>query len=521
MKRRDFLKAAAPATVLPFLVGGYSIKAFANNPLLHSLIASSIPADRVLVLIQLIGGNDGLNTVIPLDRYSEIMAARSNIAIAESAVLKLTSTIALNPVLSGIAGLYGEGKIAIVQNVGYPTPNFSHFRSTDIWLTGSDYNQVLETGWIGRYLDQEYPGYPTGYPNAQMPDPVGVQIGSAVSLGFEGPTANMGMAFSNPSSFYDIINDTKTQTANTRAGHELGYVRTIGDQLQKFAVPVKDAATKGVTKSQLWPTANANTLADQLRIVAQLIAGGLKTKLYVVNLGGFDSHTNQRKGQDPLLAKVSEGITAFQDELRLNALEDRVIGMTFSEFGRRIKSNDSGGTDHGAASAMFVFGKNVVAGIHGSNPVLPANATVDDNINMEFDFRQVYASVLKEWFGASDTERMNTLLKDFPTIDIIQSAGVTQAPPLPSIELSQNYPNPVSISAGNRTTQIGFKTNGGFARLRLYDAKGSLVQTLIDNTVPAGARSVSLDATGHASGNYFYTLEAGGARSTKTMVILR
>jgi uncharacterized protein (DUF1501 family) len=521
MKRRDFLKAAAPATVLPFLVGGYSIKAFANNPFIHSLTASGVPSNRVLVLIQLIGGNDGLNTVIPLDQYAGIMAARANIAIAESSVLKLSSTVGLHPNLAGMQNLFSDGKLAIIQNVGYPSPNFSHFRSTDIWLTGSDFNQTLPTGWIGRYLDQEYPGYPTGYPNAQMPDPIGIQIGSAVSLGYEGPNTNMGMAFSNPTAFYNIINDTTPPTPNTRAGHELAYVRTIGDQLQKFAIPVKNAAGKGVTKSTMWPTANANTLADQLRIVAQLIAGGLKTKLYVVNLGGFDSHSGQRNGQDPLLGKLSVAVSAFQNELKLNALEDRVIGMTFSEFGRRIKSNDSGGTDHGAASAMFVFGQNVVAGVHGSNPVLPTNATVDDNLNMDVDFRTIYASVLKEWFGANDAERKTTLLKDFPTIDIIQSAGVTNQPPLPSIALSQNYPNPVSSSVGSRTTKINFKTNGGFTRLRLFDTKGDLVRTFVNDVVTSGDRAVTFDPTDLASGTYFYRLESGGATATKSLVVLR
>jgi len=521
MKRRDFLRAAAPAALLPFLVGGYSVRAFANNPLLNSLIASGVPSDRVLVLIQLIGGNDGLQMVIPLDQYAEIMAARANIALPETTVLKLTNTIGLHPVLGGMQSLFTQGKLAIIQNVGYPTPNFSHFRSADIWLTGADYNQVLPTGWIGRYLDQEYPGYPAGYPNSQMPDPIGIQIGSAVSLGFEGQRANMGMAFSNPEAFYNIINDTTPPTSNTRAGHELAYVRSIGVQLEKFALPVKSAAGKGATISSLWPSVTTNSLADQLQIVAKLISGGLKTKIYVVNLGGFDSHTNQRNGQDPLLEKLSTAITAFQDELRLHALEDRVLGMTFSEFGRRIKSNDSGGTDHGAASSMFVFGTQVVAGIHGSNPVLPANATVSDNLSMEFDFRSVYASVLKEWFGTSDAELTTTLFNEYPTLPIIQSSGVPSQPPAIIAELQQNYPNPCGTGGVSRTTQIAFRTNGGRATLRVYDTKGDVVSTLIDDVLTRGERAIAFDAGDLASGTYFYRLESSGQTLTKSMVVLR
>jgi uncharacterized protein (DUF1501 family) len=520
MKRRDFLKAA-PATLLPFLVGGYGVKAFASNPFLHSLINESVPTDRVLVLIQLIGGNDGLQTVIPLDQYDAIMAARANIAIAAKDTLQIESLIGLHPGFLGMQNLYKDGKLAIIQNVGYPTPNFSHFRSTDIWLTGSDSNQSLSTGWIGRYLEQEYPGYPNGYPNSQMPDPVGIQIGSAVSLGFEGANANLGMAFSNPAAYYDIINESNPTTPNTRGGHELAYVRSIGVQLQKFATPVKAAAGKGTTKSAQWPTANANTLADQLRIVASLIAGGLKTKLYVVNLGGFDSHADQRRNQDALLTKVSVAVSAFQDELKLNALEDRVLGMTFSEFGRRIKSNSSGGTDHGAAAPMFVFGSKVIAGMHGTAPKLPANATVDDNLDMQFDFRSIYASVLQEWFSTSDSEIKNTLLKDYPTIPIIQTAAVRNEPVIAKTQLLQNFPNPINATGNTRVTRIAFRTTGGQTKLSVYDTRGEIVRTLVNGVLSPGDRTVSLDASDLASGTYFYRLETGGATLTKSLVVLR
>jgi hypothetical protein len=329
------------------------------------------------------------------------------------------------------------------------------------------------------------------------------------------------MAFSDATDFYDVINDTTQTTSNTRAGVELAYIRSIGKQLQTFAVPVSAAATKGKTLSTQWPTANTNSLADQLRIVAQLIAGSLQTKIYVVNLGGFDSHTGQRTSQDALLGKVSVAVSAFQDELHLNALEDRVIGMTFSEFGRRIKSNDSGGTDHGAAAPMFVFGSKVIPGIQGSNPVLPANATVDDNLNMEFDFRTIYASVLKEWFGTSDSEINTTLLNSYSTIPIIQSSGVTPGASASSaLELNQNYPNPCGTSI-SKTTQIGFKTNGGFTSLHIYDTKGDLVSALVDNIVAPGKQTVTFNTEGLASGNYFYRLESGGTMLTRSMVVLK
>ncbi|MFI5263933.1 MAG: DUF1501 domain-containing protein [Candidatus Kapaibacterium sp.] len=517
MKRRDFLKAAAPATILPFLVGGFSVKAFANNPFFQTLIPENNPSDRILVLIQLIGGNDGLQTVIPLDQYVNLMAARANIIIPEKNTLKLTDTIGLHPNFSGMQNLFNDGKLAIVQNVGYPQPNFSHFRSIDIWLSGANYDELLTTGWLGRYLDQEYPGFPAGYPNAPMPDPIAIQIGASVSLGLQGQNGSMGMVFSDPSSFNDIVNDTVTPTQSTRAGHELAYIRSIGQQLQTFAAPVKTAYGKGKVLSSKWPATGGNTLADQLQIVSQLIEGGLKTKIYVVNLGGFDSHTDQRANQDPLLLKVSDAISAFQDELKLNALEDRVIGMTFSEFGRRIISNDSLGSDHGAAAPMFLFGTQVIAGMHGNNPVIPSKVTVDDNLPMEFDFRQIYASVLKEWLGTSDAEIAKTLLNTYQTIPIIkqQSTAVTKAP-MGTTDLLQNYPNPCK-----GVTNIAFKTLGGNAALRIFDAKGVAVTTLLDGPVVSGERTISFDASALPSGSYFYRLESGGLSLTKEMVVVR
>ncbi|MBC8145054.1 MAG: hypothetical protein H7X80_05670, partial [bacterium] len=214
MKRRDFLKRTAPAAVLPLMLGGFSVKAFARSPFLDALAKSAVDTDRVLVLVQLMGGNDGLNTVIPLDQYSAYTNARSNIAIAEAQALKLTNATGLHPQMGPMHQMFGQGKLRLVQSVGYPSPNFSHFRSTDIWLTASDSeDETVATGWMGRYLDSEFPGYPTAYPNASMPDPLAIQIGSSLSTVLEGPAANMGMSFSNPASFYNIVKEGSGEAA--------------------------------------------------------------------------------------------------------------------------------------------------------------------------------------------------------------------------------------------------------------------------------------------------------------------
>ena len=346
MKRREFLTRAVPAATLPLMMGGLSFKAYGRSPILEALVSSTAENDRVLVVMQLNGGNDGLNTVIPLDQYAALTAARNNILIPRSQVLQLTGVTGLHPSMTGARALFDMSKLAVVQAVSYPNPNFSHFRATDIWLTAVDSTQILDTGWLGRFLDDEYPDYPNSYPNTVMPDPLAIQIGSIVSSGLQGPTVTMGMAVTNPNATYTIPGGDDTPPA-TPAGHELTYIRQVAQQTQQYAVNIKGASTKGANKSTNYPSAGSNSLADQLKIVARLISGGLKTRIYIVNLGGFDTHSSQLGTHATLLGRLATAMFAFQDDLRLLGIEDRVIGMTFSEFGRRIKSNASGGTDHG------------------------------------------------------------------------------------------------------------------------------------------------------------------------------
>ncbi len=188
MKRRDFLKNTAAATVLPAFINGFSIKAFGNSPLLDAM-RSAADNDHVLVMIQLVGGNHGLNMVIPLDQYAGYVAARENIAIPEGSVLKLNNNVktGLHPAMTGLQQLYNEEKACVIQSVGYPDPNYSHFRATDIWVSGSNANDIINTGWSGRYLDYKYPSYPVNYPSDEMPDPLAIQIGSIVSPAFQAP----------------------------------------------------------------------------------------------------------------------------------------------------------------------------------------------------------------------------------------------------------------------------------------------------------------------------------------------
>ncbi len=526
MKRRDFLKFTAPAAILPSFINGFSIQAFGSSPLLAALEGAATDNDHVLVMIQLVGGNDGLNMVIPLDQYGKYQAARTNIAIPEGKVLRLAgqTKTGIHPSMTGIQQLYNDGHVALIHSVGYPSPNFSHFRATDIWLTGSDANQVLATGWTGRYLNYDYPNYPVGYPNADMPDPLAIQIGSIVSPAFQGPAVNMGMAVTSATSFYNLLDGVEDPVPNTKAGKELKYIRLIQQQTNKFADSIKAAAAR-VPNQGAYP-AN-NHLADQLKIVARLVAGGLKTRVYMVSMGGFDTHASQVNAGDTttgehadLLEKVSSAIKAFVDDLKGLKKSQRVVGMTFSEFGRRIKSNGSTGTDHGAAAPMIVFGDYVNQQVLGNTPTLPDNATVADNVPMQYDFRSVYASLLEQWFCVKNADLNSILLNNYQSLPLVNGLACGVVTNLPDINnentLITNYPNPFSSK-----TVITYKTRGGHTLLQVFDTMGRLIRSLVDKDHAAGTYTVTFDGEALPNGVYYARLQNGVTQQVRTMMKVR
>lgn len=524
MKRRDFIKTTSTGAIIPTVIGGFSLKSFGEDSPLNTLLASATDTDHVLVIVQLNGGNDGLNMVLPKDNYSAYFNARSNIAIPEAKILSLNkfNKTGLHPAMTGMQALFNEEKLGIVQSVGYPQPNFSHFRSTDIWMSAADSSQVLTSGWGGRYLNYEYPNFPNGYPTSSMPDPLGIQIGSVTSLTFQGPAVNMGMSISNPNSFYNLLNGVEDSAPNTPAGKELKYVRLVSKQTQQYAAVVKDAAAR-VPVQGAYP-AN-NSLADQLKIVARLVKGGLKTRLYMVSYGGFDNHSLQVNPADTttgthatLLKNVSDAVKAFQDDLKGLGVEDRVVGMTFSEFGRRIKSNSSVGTDHGSAAPMILFGKNVTNAVWGNNPSLPANATVNDNIPMQYDFRSVYASLLENWLCVKSSDLQSIMLKNFQSIPFVSSASCNVAVPnTGGLHLISNYPNPFTAS-----TKITFRTEGGHTLIQIMDTLGRVLATPVDTDYPApGTYSVTFESGALPSGVYYARLQNGMVQQVRTMLKVR
>ncbi len=531
MKRRDFLKGSIPtATILPSVIGGYSIKAFTQStPLLQALMGTTTETDHVLVIVQLTGGNDGLNMVIPKENYSLYYNARTNIAIPENSILALNgnSKTGLHPAMTGLQSLYNDGKLSIIQAVGYPSPSFSHFRATDIWMTASASGVELDSGWAGRYLNGEYPQYPNGFPNTTVPDPLAIQIGSVTSLALQGPSVSMGMSISDPTSFYNFLSGVQDPVPDTPWGKELNYVRLVARQSAQYSDVVKNAAAK-VSTQGTYP-AN-NDLAAQLKIVARLVKGGLKTRVYMVSTGSFDNHSAQVSTTDTtsgthanLLKRVSDAIKAFMDDLKGLGVEDRVVGMTFSEFGRRIKSNANVGTDHGAAAPLFVFGKAVKSGVLGNNPAIPTNANVNDSVPMQYDFRSIYASLLTDWFCVKANDLIpivdNYASQALPLISgascnaVLAITGLEDLNRAAGDQLIINYPNPFVES-----TKITFKSKGGHVLVQVMDTTGRVIRLLADKDYAPGVYNLDFNSGPLPTGAYYVRLQNGPLQQVRPML---
>ncbi|MCB0519420.1 MAG: DUF1501 domain-containing protein [Lewinellaceae bacterium] len=523
MKRRNFLRTAGTATALtPFIYNGLPISAMARNSVFSKLGAAASLSGKVMVFIELNGGNDGLNTLIPLDQYGNLSNHRSNLLIPENQVLTLDGTPAtgLHPAMTDLKNMYADGLVSIVQNVGYPNQDYSHFRSMDIWMTASESDQSLDTGWLGRSLELEYPDFPTGYPNVDTPDPLAIQVGSIVPIAFMGSAFPMGMSISSADDFYNqYINDFVEPAPATPYGDELQYIRLILQQSQLYYNAIKAAAETSQTLSSKYPPQYQNYLADQLKVVARLIGGGLQTPVYMVSIGGFDTHSEQTDGSPAtgthaeLLRQVSEAICAFQDDITLMGMADKVAGMTFSEFGRTIAENGSIGTDHGAAAPLFVFGKGVNPGLIGQNAQIPSALDLSEDVPMQHDFRSVYASVLQDWFGLTGLDEI--LYEDFPILPIFK--GTTDTRDVARRDAFQvgNYPNPV-----RSTTFITFTTPGAHVVVNLLDSNGRFIMRITEGDYPAGSHKVLFDRSSLQSGSYFYQVKINGMGITKKMLVL-
>lgn len=498
MKRRSFLKYSS-AFAAPVMLGKMPVYALSN---------ASVEGyeDRVLVLIQLIGGNDGLATLTPLDHYDNLANVRSNIIIPENKLIALNDTLALHPELGGLRSIYDNAKLKIIQSVGYPDQNRSHFRSKDIWHSGSASNEIENTGWIGRFLQEKFPDYPENYPNEDYTDPFAITIGTTISETCQGEINNYSMVVNDPERINEIGGQLSNTEASGCAADNVEFIHQTIIQSNVYGDRMAEAYAQGNNLSGLYNEDNG--LASQLKTIARLISGGLKTRVYVASLGGFDTHSAQVTSDDPslgehgqLMASLANAIEAFQEDLELLGVDENVIGMTYSEFGRRIRSNDSYGTDHGDAAPLFVFGTCVEGGVIGDNPEISLDATVGEAVPMQVDFRSVYGSIFMDWFG-EEVENVEALLPhDFTKLDIAgQCAIVNIDNPANLNGLVHVRPNPT-----RDMVHVQSDISLGQATITILNELGK-VMTHTKAKVQAGA-SISINISTLTSGVYFVRIQ--------------
>jgi uncharacterized protein (DUF1501 family) len=397
--RRSFIKKSAFATVGSMMIPNF-LKAYETQHFNKSQING-----KVLVVIQLSGGNDGLNTVVPY-RNDIYYKSRPSIAISSEKVLKLNDDLGLNPAMESLRGLYDQGLLSVINNVGYPNPDRSHFRSMDIWQTASDSTEYLNTGWIGRYLDANCAGNCVPYRALEIDD--------TLSLSMKGEKVKA-LAVQDPEKLYrQVSGKLMNKVAQNTAVNEHDNVAYLYKTLAETASSAEflHSKSKVYRSDAQYPQGE---LGQRLKTISELIVSEMPTSVYYVSISGFDTHFNQVNQQERLLKNYADSVNVFVNDLKKNNKLKDVAIMTFSEFGRRVKQNASGGTDHGTANNVFLIGENL------KRPKVlneAPNLTDLDEGDLRFsvDFRQIYASLLQDWLKTND----KTILgKNFESLNLL------------------------------------------------------------------------------------------------------
>jgi uncharacterized protein (DUF1501 family) len=424
MKRRKFLKLSSALGVVPLLSGGLPIQSLAATS--PAWFNPCNPTDRSLVVIYLNGGNDIFNTTVPLNQFSDYANFRADTYLPQNQLINLDTTlptnqqIGLHPSLTGFKSLYDNGKLNVIQGVGHANPNKSHFKALDNWLTGSGSIQNYRDGWLGRFMDDRYPSY-NGLPFTGELDPLGMLFGRMNNTGFhtqEQHSHEITMSGRDSQGFYSVISSIAGEpilnVPNTEHGGMLSFMEGIASSLNVYASRVQTTFNNGTNSSVVYPNSD---LSEQLKTISRMLSGGSRTKIFMATTGGFDTHVAQTDqgstttgGHANLLQDIGDSVKAFQDDLQSQGLDNKVMTVIFSEFGRKIVENGSFGTDHGTLSSMFVVGSGVEGGVTGNNVDLQNqdNEGAPSPSQTQYDYRQVYSTLLQDWLGANDTSIDNT-----------------------------------------------------------------------------------------------------------------
>ena len=541
--RRSFMQALGIAGSGSMLLGSNMLTASAPSPL--SAAISAADTDNILILIRLSGGNDGLSTVIPIDQYDLYANARPNIYIPESKVLKLTDEFGIPTYMGSLEQMWGDGQFKAVHGVGYESQSLSHFTGTDI-MSNTDLTTTgfsgLNTGWMGRHFENIYPDYLFNPP----PAPAAVQIGNFGSLVFQGEETNYAFVASNIDQLEEIA-ETGLQYNLDPAlfddcmyGDQLQFLRGVANVTYEYSGTIADAYARGQNQVEY----QDNGFARQLALLARLIKGNLGTKVYMITLGGFDTHGNQPLAHERLMTFLSVAIDNFYDDLAFTEQDDKVMSMTYSEFGRRIFENGSNGTDHGKAAPTLFFG----AGLNGSAFVgdHPTLANPDGRGNLEYtmDFRHLYATVMAEWLcipiplveqhilGGYTYNPIDLGFScsgvDFP--DIAYSDGEVTPPDQPeSVDPTTPNPeladaiihNPIYPTDDNPHIylQMPFSAH---VDIQLYNILGQNVGTIFNEMVMEGSREINIREgvrQNLATGKYIYRIMVQDQRLAKSVLV--
>lgn len=510
--RRSFIQALGLAGGGTMMLANNAITTSKPSPL--SVALSNVENDNILVIIRLEGGNDGLNTIVPIYDYATYANLRPTIKHQINDLYNLNADFAIPNYMSEMQAVWGDGKMKIVHGVGYPEQNLSHFRSTDIWASAADTYEET-TGWWGRYFEDLYPDYLINPPAI----PPAVQIGNVGNLIFEGNENNYAFTVANAAqlqniaetgALHDVVN-----LPDCVYGDKLLFMRATANTTLFYSQVINDAYNASTNNA----TYGTGELAAQLALVARLIKGGLGSKVYMVSLGSFDTHADQQVRQQNLLQDLSSSIKAFYDDLATASLDDKVLGMTISEFGRRPYENGSNGTDHGAASPVMLFGSGLNgSGFIGTHPDLN---TWDENDNLipSTDFRDIYNTVLTNWF-CLDPSVVNTILlnETYQDLDLGFSCDALS---------TQDFSNTT------RLTHKPYYTNSGVfiqinmpvtahAVVRLYDMVGKEIGVLANSLLFEGKNTINVQAAIKkrlSIGQYIYRIETGGQFYSKSILV--
>jgi uncharacterized protein (DUF1501 family) len=511
--RRGFLKTLGVAGAGAISFGSSSLSVV-DSELLTTALAE-VDNDRVLVLIRLKGGNDGLNTIVPIYDFDTYANKRPKIHIPQNSLLKLNDDFGIPNYMKNLDGLWKNGAMKVVHGVGYENQNLSHFKSSEIWASNSEDSSVT-SGWMGRYYEEKYMDYMINPPKK----PLAIQIGNGGNLVFNGDLTSYAFSVSSPERLKKVaesgtIFDTSNPPASLH-GNQVSFLREAANTTYRYASVIHEA----YDNSKEYSGYEDNSIDLQLSLVSRFIKGGLGSKVYMVTLNGFDTHANQPTRHQTLMTRLSDSIKTFYTDLKNHGVDDKVLSMTFSEFGRRVAENGSSGTDHGSAAPIVLFGP----ALNGSSFVgdHPSLSTLDKQGNManSTDFRSVYATLLTDWLCAdSDLISKAMIGVEYNLLGLglgcngEQFLKLTNDPILP-LHAAVYSGNDIDLFLNiNKSSQV---------EIVVYDLLGRKVGTVFKNTLTSGKHNLPLRVDPYnklPSGQYFYKIEVD-ASSTYSKAFL-